>query len=121
LPNRQPYQLLHDEDLAEGFGTVYLPRALEKKYPNAHRDLIWQYVFPAVRRSIDLRSQREQRHHVNEKSLQLAVQKAVRAAGIRKAATCPPSGIPLPRIFSRPAMTSEQCRSYSGTRTCAPR
>ena len=88
MPNRQPYQLLHDEDLAEGFGTVYLPRALEKKYPNAHRDLIWQYVFPAVRRSIDLRSQREQRHHVNEKSLQLAVQKAVRAAGIRKAATC---------------------------------
>lgn len=79
---------LHEEDLAEGFGTVYLPNALERKYPNAHRDWIWQYVFPAAKRSLDPRSQRVQRHHVNEKSLQLAVQKAVRSAAIDKAATC---------------------------------
>ena len=79
---------LHEEDLAEGFGTVFLPNALERKYPNAHRDWVWQYVFPAAKRSLDPRSQRAQRHHVNEKSLQLAVQKAVRLAAIAKAATC---------------------------------
>ncbi len=81
-------KILHEEDLADGFGTVHLPNALEKKYPNAHREWIWQYVFPAARRSLDPHSQRNQRHHVNEKSLQLAVQKAVRAAGIDKPATC---------------------------------
>jgi len=84
----QKVKILHQEDLEEGFGTVYLPHALERKYANAHRDWIWQYVFPAAQRSLDPRSQRVQRHHVNEKSLQLAVQKAVRAAGLAKAASC---------------------------------
>ena len=81
-------KMLHEEDLAEGCGTVYLPHALERKYPHAPRDWGWQYVFPAVRRTIDPLSQREQRHHVHEKSLQLAVQKAVRTAGVLKAASC---------------------------------
>src|SRR4030095_12733633 len=84
----QKVKLLHEEDLAEGFGTVHLPHALERKYPNAHRDWIWQYLFPAAQRSLDPHSQRVQRHHVNEKSLQLAVQKAVSRAGIAKAASC---------------------------------
>ena len=79
---------LHEEDLAEGFGTVHLPHALERKYPNAHRDWVWQYVFPAAQRSLDPHSQRKQRHHVNEKSLQVAVQKAVRLAAVAKAASC---------------------------------
>jgi integron integrase len=79
---------LHEQDLAEGFGTVYLPHALERKYQNAHREWIWQYVFPAAQRAIDPRSQREQRHHVHEKSLQTAVQKAVRLAKIGKPASC---------------------------------
>ena len=84
----QKVKTLHEEDLAEGFGTVYLPNALERKYPGAHREWKWQYVFPAARRTIDPLSQREQRHHVHEKSLQLAVQKAVRSARIEKAASC---------------------------------
>ncbi len=79
---------LHEEDLAEGFGTVHLPQALERKYPHANREWIWQYVFPAAKRSIDPRSAVAQRHHVHEKSLQLAVQKAVRASGIAKPASC---------------------------------
>ena len=79
---------LHEEDLAEGFGTVHLPHALERKYPNAHREWIWQYVFPAAQRSLDPLSQRQQRHHVHEKSLQVAVQKAVRLAHLTKAASC---------------------------------
>jgi len=49
-------RLLHDEDLSAGFGQVYLPNALEKKYPNASRELIWQYLFPAPKRSLDPRS-----------------------------------------------------------------
>lgn len=84
----QKVKLLHQDDLAEGFGTVHLPHALERKYPSAHREWAWQYVFPAVQRSLDPVSQREQRHHVHEKSLQTAVQKAVRAAGLKKPASC---------------------------------
>lgn len=81
-------RLLHEDDLAEGFGTVHLPHALDRKYPNAHRDWVWQYVYPAAQRSLDPRSQRLQRHHVSEKSLQVAVQKAVRLSAIGKPASC---------------------------------
>jgi len=51
-------------------------------------DWIWQYLFPAAQRSLDPHSQRVQRHHVNEKSLQVAVQKAVRGFACTKAASC---------------------------------
>jgi integron integrase len=78
----------HDVDLAEGFGRVHLPGALERKMPNASREWTWQYVFPAAKRSIDPRSGHEQRHHVSEKNLQNAVKAAVRATGLSKAATC---------------------------------
>lgn len=79
---------LHRQDLAEGFGAVYLPDALERKYPNANRELGWQYVFQANQRSVDPRSGQIQRHHVSETSLQQAVKKAIRAAGITKPASC---------------------------------
>ena len=49
-------RLLHERDLAEGYGRVYLPFALDRKYPNADREWGWQYVFPASRRSIDPRA-----------------------------------------------------------------
>jgi integron integrase len=78
----------HEEDLAAGFGTVHLPGALERKMPAARREWMWQYVFPAEKRSIDPRSGIEQRHHVNEKNLQNAVKLAVRAARVNKAASC---------------------------------
>ena len=67
---------------------MYLPFALERKYPNASREWAWQYVFPAPRRSIDPRSGIERRHHVGEQSLQRAVKKAVRKALIHKPASC---------------------------------
>jgi len=79
---------VHERDLEIGFGSVYLPDALERKYPNAHRSWMWQYVFPAAKRSVDPVSGRVQRHHVLEKSLQNAVTHAVRAAGINKPASC---------------------------------
>ncbi len=79
---------VHERDLQTGFGSVHLPDALQRKYPNAHRAWMWQYVFPAAKRSIDPVSGRVQRHHVSEKVLQDAVKQAVLLAGITKPASC---------------------------------
>ena len=81
-------KLLHEDDLSEGFGEVYLPYALDRKYPNAAGEWAWQYVFPASKRSIDPRSGRQRRHHVSERVLQRAVNEAVRRAKIAKPASC---------------------------------
>jgi integron integrase len=78
---------LHEEDLAKGFGEVYLPGALAHKYPKAPREWKWQYVFPAAKLSLDPRSDRTRRHHVSDKVVQSALHKAVRAAGVQKHAT----------------------------------
>src|SRR2546427_2965419 len=79
---------LHANDLAEGYGAVYLPYALERKYPHANREWSWQYVFPAKSRSVDPRTGAERRHHLDESSLQKAVRAAARLAGIVKHVTC---------------------------------
>lgn len=79
---------LHDYDLSEGFGEVYLPYAIARKYPNANTTLAWQYVFPAKNRSTDPRSGKEQRHHIGESVLQKAVRAAVRKSGFNKPASC---------------------------------
>lgn len=81
-------QRVHARDLAAGFGEVWLPGALERKYKGAAREPGWQYAFPAERRSVDPRSGVVRRHHVDESVLQRAVKGAVRNAGIRKPATC---------------------------------
>jgi integron integrase len=81
-------KVLHEHDLEDGFGEVYLPYALERKYPDAVREWGWQYVFPALTRSIDPRTGKERRHHMDEQSLQRAVKKAVRTAGLTKPASC---------------------------------
>ena len=78
---------LHDQDLAVGYGSVYLPNALEKKYPTAARDWGWQYVFPTKGMSTDPRSGETRRHHVQEQTIQRAVKQAVRDANIVKPAT----------------------------------
>lgn len=78
---------LHEKDLTDGFGRVYLPFALDRKYPNADREWGWQYVFPSSRRSIDPRSGIERRHHANPEILQRAVKNAVRKAQIIKPAS----------------------------------
>lgn len=78
---------LHDEDVAGGYGAVYLPYALERKYPNAAKEWGWQYVFPSRNLSVDPRSGVTRRHHVDEKSLQRAVKRAAQQAGIAKPAT----------------------------------
>jgi integron integrase len=75
---------LHEEDLARGNGAVYLPDALERKYPNANREWGWQYVFPSGRLSVDPHSGAVRRHHLDESGLQKAVRQAARRAGIVK-------------------------------------
>jgi integrase len=81
-------KVLHEQDLAAGFGEVYWSFALDRKYVNAAREWGWQYVFPASGRSIDPRSGQERRHPLDEKSRQRAVKQAVCETGIAKPATC---------------------------------
>jgi integron integrase len=80
-------QAQHQKDLAEGFGTVYIPNALTKKYPNAQREFAWQYVFPAPELSTDPLTGIKQRHHIHETSLQKAVKTAAQIAKIQKPVT----------------------------------
>ncbi|MES0328407.1 MAG: integron integrase, partial [Gammaproteobacteria bacterium] len=75
---------LHDKDLAEGFGEVYLPTALSRKYSKANISLGWQYLFPSKVRSIDPRSGKVMRHHVYKSVLQKAVSNARTKANIIK-------------------------------------
>lgn len=79
---------VHERDLEEGFGEVWLPHALARKYPNAGREWAWQYVFPAAHRSSDPRSGTIRRHHLEESTIQKAVRSAVRRAAIAKAVGC---------------------------------
>jgi integron integrase len=76
---------LHEQDLADGVGTVHLPFALARKYPNANKEWGWKYVFPSGTLSVDPRSGTKQRHHVFESVLQKALKQATRDAGIVKA------------------------------------
>ena len=90
LPLQQHLQrvkALHEQDLAEGFGEAYLPYALERKYPNAGKNWGWQYVFPSGKRSLDPRSGKTRRHHLDAQTIQRAVKQAVRTVGIVKPAT----------------------------------
>jgi integron integrase len=78
---------LHRQDLAAGHGEVYLPFALDRKYPAAGREWMWQYIFPSAKLSVDPRSGVVRRHHVQDQCVQRAVRQAVRDAGIDKPAT----------------------------------
>src|SRR5882724_5549992 len=79
---------IHQDDLRDGYGEVYLPYALARKYPRAMTEWGWQYVFPAISRSLDQRSQIERRHHLSDRAAQTAVKKAIHRARIDKHGSC---------------------------------
>ncbi|MEA3476455.1 MAG: integron integrase [Candidatus Cloacimonadota bacterium] len=81
-------KIIHSEDIRDGYGDVFLPYALSRKYPNASKEFGWQWIFPASKRSIDPRSGIIRRHHISETVLQRAVKKAVKKTGITKPASC---------------------------------
>ncbi|MDC9728071.1 MAG: tyrosine-type recombinase/integrase, partial [Methyloprofundus sp.] len=75
---------IHNQDLADNFGAVYLPNALERKYKNASKEWSWQYVFPSRSRSTDPRSGVTRRHHADQSVINKAIKQAVRQTGITK-------------------------------------
>lgn len=75
---------LHAIDVGAGFGAVWLPHALARKYPKAPNEFGWQYMFPALRRSIDPRDDAERRHHLDDAMLSRAIKRATKLAGIDK-------------------------------------
>ena len=79
---------IHRQDLADGWGRVFLPQALARKYPNAPIEWGWQWVFPQVSRWCNPSSGEQGRHHMDPSLIQKAVRRAVLAAGISKPATC---------------------------------
>ena len=80
----QRVKLLHEQDLAKGYGKVYLPNALARKYPNAEKEWNWQYVFPSRNLSSDPRSGEIRRHHIDQSSVNKAIKITVRHLGLAK-------------------------------------
>ncbi len=78
----------HALDLADGWGRVQLPNALDRKYPNAPTEWAWQWIFPQQTRWVDSKTREQGRHHLHETILQRAVKRAVRESGIPKRAGC---------------------------------
>lgn len=77
-------KVLHQQDLKSGFGAVYLPYALAKKYPNADKDLAWQYLFPSSKLAIDPRTDKTRRHHADQSVINKGIKRAVKQCGINK-------------------------------------
>ncbi len=80
--------LVYQRDISEGYGEVYVPEALARKYPQASTSPGWQWLFPSINRSRDPRSGRVRRHHVDQSGLQKAVKRAAQRAEIRKKVGC---------------------------------
>jgi integron integrase len=81
-------KVLHDRDVAEGFGDVELPDAIARKYPRAPYEWAWKFVFPSHKRSVDPTSGVIRRHHVYENYLIRGVKQAARSAGLAKHVSC---------------------------------
>jgi integron integrase len=88
IAHLQLVKKMHADDLRNGFGEVYLPYALERKYKNAATEWVWQYVFPAARISTDPRSGKRRRHHLSDDTLQRPVKQAILLAGVNKRGSC---------------------------------
>jgi integrase len=83
----QRVQVIHQHDLADGFGCVELPHALARKFPNVNREWCWQFVFPQENRWANSRTGEQGRYHIHETLVQKAVRQAARKAGLTKRVT----------------------------------
>lgn len=81
-------KLLHKQDLRDGYGEVYMPHALAKKYPSAAHETAWQFLFPSTTIGVDPQSGVMRRHHAHARSIQRAVKKSLGEQGIQKLASC---------------------------------
>ena len=79
---------IHERDLADGWGRVQMPSAMDRKYPNAPRDWRWQWVFPQENRWKNTKTGEEGRHHIDKSLVQKSVRDATTKAGLTKRATC---------------------------------
>jgi integron integrase len=102
-------RLQHQQDLAKGYGSVYLPYALERKYPNADRQWIWQYCFPSERITKDPRGEVIRRHHLDESGVQKAESVAI------------PFAIALPPSFCKITTISARFKNSWDIRMSKPR
>ncbi len=84
----QKVSVQHSQDLLDGFGDVMMPDALAIKFPTSSKSLNWQFLFPSAYRSVDPRSGRTYRHHLQDSNVQGKVNKAILAAGITKKGSC---------------------------------
>jgi integron integrase len=79
---------LHQQDLSDGWGSVAMPDALNRKYPGAPKDWRWQWVFPQEKRWVNPKTSQQGRHHIDASILQRAVHEAVMATNIKKRVSC---------------------------------
>ncbi len=79
---------IHERDVADGWGRVQMPSALDRKYPNTPTDWRWQWVFPQENRWTNPQTKEQGRYHIDASLVQRAVRDAVTKAGLTKRATC---------------------------------
>lgn len=114
----QKTQAVHVADIAEGYGRVYLPFSLDRKYPGAGLEFGWQYCFPSVKRSTDPRTGRLGRHNLHDKNIGRAIKNASRRLGIYKRVSSHTMRHSFASIYLKMVTIFEPCRNYWDIRMC---
>jgi hypothetical protein len=109
-------KIIHEQDLADGWGRVPMPDALDRKYSHAPSEWRWQWVYPQEHRRKNTRTGEEGRHHMHETILQRAVKEALARPALLSTSDVIASAIRFPRTCSNPATTSGPSRSSWGTK-----
>ena len=116
----QKAKTLHEQDLNQGYGSVWLPFALNRKYPNADKQWIWQWIFPSTRRIQNPDTKTWQRYHLHESGLQKALKQATRTAHLTKRIGCHTFHHSFATTFSKTATTSAPSKNSSVIKTSKP-